>query len=114
MLDEFHLSLPLKRDHTKLVPEVLELRPQQWLGEHIRNLILDSHELEPHYSPLYHIHEVVVFDLDMLQLVMEHNVPPRLRDGGTRVRGDVQGGRVEVPPNFRDFWEMGDGGTSHI
>jgi hypothetical protein len=29
------------------------------------------------------------------------------------VRGDAQGGRVEVPPNFRDFWEMGDGGC-HI
>jgi hypothetical protein len=42
------------------------------------------------------------------------NVPPRLRDGGTWVRGDAQGGRVEVPPNFRDFWEMGDWGMSHI
>jgi hypothetical protein len=43
-----------------------------------------------------------------------NNVPPRLRDGGTRVRGDAQGGCVEVPPNFRDFWEMGDRGMSHI
>jgi hypothetical protein len=38
------------------------------------------------------------------------NVPPRLRDRGTRVQGDAQGGHVEVPPNFRDFREMGDGG----
>jgi hypothetical protein len=29
-------------------------------------------------------------------------------------RGDAQGGHVEAPPNFGDFNEMGDGGTSHI
>jgi hypothetical protein len=31
------------------------------------------------------------------------NVPPRLRDGETRVRGDAQGGRVGVPSNFREI-----------
>jgi hypothetical protein len=72
MLDEFHLSLPLKRDHTKLVPEVLELCIRQWLGEHILNLILGSHELEPHCSPMYHIPDIVVNDLNMLRPVMEH------------------------------------------
>jgi hypothetical protein len=36
---------------------------------------------------------------------------PGRGDAGT---GDAKGGRVGVPPNFRDFWEMGDGGTSHI
>ena len=74
MLDEFHLSLPLKRDHTKLVPEVLKVCPRQRLGEHIRNLILGSHELEPHCSPLYHIPDIVVSDLNMLRPVMEHRV----------------------------------------
>jgi hypothetical protein len=44
-------------------------------------------------------------------------VPPNFRDfwemgdGGMRVQGDAQGGHVEVPPNFRYFWEMGDGGV---
>jgi hypothetical protein len=74
MLDELHLSPPLKRHHTKLVLEVLELCPRQRLGEHIRNLILGSHELEPYCSPLYHILDIVVSYLDMLRLVMEHRV----------------------------------------
>jgi hypothetical protein len=74
MLDEFHLSLSLKRDHTNIVPEVIELHPRQRLGEHIHNLILGSHELKPNYSPLYHIPDIVVSDLDMLRPVMEHQV----------------------------------------
>jgi hypothetical protein len=50
----------------------------------------------------------------MLPFAGKINVPPRLQDRGTRVRGDAQGGRVEAPPNFKDFMEMGDKGTSHI
>jgi hypothetical protein len=44
----------------------------------------------------------------------KNNVQQSLWDGGTWVRGDAHGGCVEVPPNFRDFREMGDLGTSHI
>ena len=64
----------MKRDHTKLVHEVLELSPQQWLGQHACNLLLDSHVLEPHYSPLHHIPDIVIFVLDMLRIVMEHQI----------------------------------------
>ena len=38
-----------------------------------RDLDLD-HILELHCSPLYHIHDIVILDLDMLRLVMEHQV----------------------------------------
>jgi hypothetical protein len=38
----------------------------------------------------------------------KNNVPPRLRDG------DAKGRRVGVPPNFRNFWEMGDGDVTYI
>jgi hypothetical protein len=60
--------------HTKLVLEVIELHPRQWLGQHICNLLLSSHVLEPHYPPLHHIPDIVIFDLDMLQPVMEHRI----------------------------------------
>jgi hypothetical protein len=65
-------TLPLKGDHTKLVLEVLKLRPRQQLGEHVCNLILGGHEPEPHCSPLHHILDIVVSDLNMLRPVMEH------------------------------------------
>jgi hypothetical protein len=64
-------TLPLKREYTKLVHEVLKLRSRQWLGQHVRNLLLGSHILEPHCSPLHHIFDIVIFDLDMLRPVME-------------------------------------------
>jgi hypothetical protein len=37
------------------------------------------------------------------RLTSETNVPPRLRDGGARERGDAQGGRVGAPPNFGEI-----------
>ena len=60
-------SLPLRRDldleNTKILPEVIKLHSRQWLG---------------HYSSLHHIHHIVIFDLDMLRLVMEHWVLRKL------------------------------------
>jgi hypothetical protein len=47
----------------------------------------------------------------LIIILVISNVPPSLRDGGAQVHGDAQWGRVEVPPKFRDFREMGDGGT---
>ena len=38
-----------------------------------RYLDLD-HKLELHYSSLHHISDIVIFDLDILRLVMEHRV----------------------------------------
>ena len=37
----------------------------------LRDLNL-NHKLELHCSSLHHIPDIVIFDLDMLQLVMEH------------------------------------------
>ena len=69
-------SLPLGRDldleNTKLLLEVLKLHSGQWLHQHISYLIIHCNILELHYSPLHHIPDIVVLDLDMLRLVMEH------------------------------------------
>jgi hypothetical protein len=59
-------KLPLKRDHTKLVPEVLKLHPRKRLGEQVYTMIFKGHEMDPHCSPLYHISDIVLSDLDML------------------------------------------------
>ena len=62
----------LDLENTKLLPEVLELHPRQCLRQHINYLFLRRNILELHYSPLHHIHDIVILDLDMLRLVMEH------------------------------------------
>ena len=69
-------SLPfggkLDLENTKILPEVLKLHPSQWLRQHISYLIVRRNILELHYSPLHHIPDIVILDLDMLRLVMEH------------------------------------------
>ena len=71
-------SLPLGRnlylENTKLLPKVLKLHPSQWLSQHISYLIIHRNILELHCSSLHHIPDIVIFDLDMLRLVMEHRV----------------------------------------
>ena len=62
----------LNMENTKILPEVLELQPSQWLRQHISYLFLRLNTLELHCSPLHHIPDIVVLDLDMLRLVMEH------------------------------------------
>ena len=68
-------SLPfggnLNLQNTKLIPEVLKIHPSQWLCQHISYLFIRRNILELHYSPLHHIPDIVVLDLDMLRLVME-------------------------------------------
>ena len=63
-------NLDLK--NTKLLPKVLKLHPSQWLSQHISYLFVRRNILELHYSPLHHIPDIVILDLGMLRLVMEH------------------------------------------
>ena len=69
-------SLPfwgnLDMENMKLLPEVLKLHSSQWLHQHIIYLFLHCNILELHCSSLHHILDIVIFDLDMLRLVMEH------------------------------------------
>ena len=70
-------SLPLGRnldlENTKLLPEVLKLHFGQWLSQHIIYLFVCHNILELHFSSLHHILDIVILDLDVLQLVMEHH-----------------------------------------
>ena len=59
-------------ENTKLLPEVIKLQPSQWLHQYISYLFLHRNILELHYSLLHHIPDIVIFDLDMLRIVMEH------------------------------------------
>ena len=71
-------SLPLGRnlnlENTKILPEVLKLQFCQWIRQHISYLFICRNILELHCSPLCHILDIVILDLDMLSLVMEHRV----------------------------------------
>ena len=63
-------SLPLGRNldlvNTKLLPKVLKLHSSQWICQHISYLFVHRNILELHCSPLHHILDIVVLDLDML------------------------------------------------
>jgi hypothetical protein len=69
-------SIPLTRDillyHTKLLFEVHKLQFQHRLSQHVNYLLICSDILELHCSPLYHISDIMVPDLDVIVLVMEH------------------------------------------
>ena len=71
-------SLPLGRnldlENTKILPEVLKIHLSQCLSQHVSYLFIRCNILELHCSSLHHIPEIVIFDLDMLRLVMEHRV----------------------------------------
>ena len=71
-------SLPLARDldleNTKLLSKVFKLHSGQWLCQHISYLLVRQKILEIHFSSLHHIPNIVIFDLDMLRIVMEHMV----------------------------------------
>ena len=66
----WYSSLSLGRnlyiENTKILPKVLELTPIQWLRQHISYLFLCRNILELHYSPLHHIPDIVILDLDVL------------------------------------------------
>ena len=62
----------LDLENTKHLPEVLKLHSSQWLCQYINYLFICRNILELHCSSLHHIPDIVILDLDMLQLVMEH------------------------------------------
>ena len=70
-----NLSLPLggnlDLENTKFLLELLKLHPIQ-LRQHISYLFLHRNILELHSSLLHHIPDIVILDLDVLRLVMEH------------------------------------------
>ena len=67
----FSLRRNLDLENTKILPKVLKLHPSQWLRQDISYLFLRHNILELHCSPLHHIPNTVVLDLNMLRLVME-------------------------------------------
>ena len=71
-----YTSLPLRRNHnlenTKILPEILKLHSSQWLGKHINYLHIHHNILELNCSSLHHIPDIVILDLDILRLFMEH------------------------------------------
>ena len=73
-----NLSLPfggnLDLENTKILLEVLKLHFGQWIFQHISYLIIHRNILDLHCSPLHHILDIVILDIDMLRLVMEHRV----------------------------------------
>ena len=64
----------LDPENTKILHEVLKLHFGQWLHQHIGYLFVRRNILEFHCSSLHHIPDIVILDLDMLRLVMEHRV----------------------------------------
>ena len=66
------LGRSLDLENTKFLSEVLELQPSQWIRQYISYMFLRHNILELHYSPLHHILDIVILDLNMLRLVMEH------------------------------------------
>ena len=69
-------SLPfggnLDMENTNIIPEVLKIHSSQWIYQHINYLFVHRNILKLHLSFLHHIHDIVIFDLDMLRIVMEH------------------------------------------
>ena len=63
-------NLDLK--NAKLLLELLKLHSGQWIRQHISYLFVRCNILECHCSSLHHIPDIVILDLDMLWLVMEH------------------------------------------
>ena len=56
----------LDLENTKLLLEVLELQPSQWLRQYIGYMFLRHNILELHCSSLHHIPDIVILDLNML------------------------------------------------
>ena len=61
-------------ENTKLLPEVLKLHSIQWIHQHIIYLFVCHNILKLHCSSLHHIPDIVILDLNVVQLVMEHRV----------------------------------------
>ena len=61
-------------ENTKLFPEVLKLHSSQWLHQYISYFFIRRDILELHCSSLHHILNIVILYLNVLRLVMEHQV----------------------------------------
>ena len=64
----------LDLENTKLLPEVLKLHYGQCIGQHISYLFVRRNILELQYSYLHHILDIVILNIDMLEIFMEHRV----------------------------------------
>ena len=62
----------LDMENTKSLSEVLKLHPSQWLRQYISYLFLRRNIQELHCPSLHHIPDIVILDLNMIRLVMEH------------------------------------------
>ena len=71
-ISSLSLGRNLDLENTKSLSEVLKLQPSQWIHQYINYLFLRRNILELHCPSLHHIPDIVILDLDMLQLVMEH------------------------------------------
>ena len=71
-ISSLSLGRNLDMENTKSLFEVLELHSSQWLRQYISYLFLRRNIQELHCSSLHHILDIVILDLDMLRLVMEH------------------------------------------
>ena len=60
--------------NTNILSEVFKIHSGQWLSQYISYLFIHHNILELQCSTMHHIPDIVVFDMDMLQLVMEHGV----------------------------------------
>ena len=65
------LGRNLDQENTKLLLEVLKLQSGQWLRQHISYLFFCRNILELYCSPLHHIPDIVILDINMLRLIME-------------------------------------------
>ena len=63
-------SLPLggnlDLEKTKFLPKVFKLHSGQWISQHISYLFIRHNILELNRTPLHHIHDIVILDLDMI------------------------------------------------
>ena len=72
LVSSLSLGGSLDLENTKFLSEVLELQPSQWLRQYISYLFLRHNIHELHCSSLHHILDIVILDLNVLRLVMEH------------------------------------------
>ena len=73
-ISSLSLGGSLDLENTKSLSEVLELQFSQWPHQYINYLFLCRNIQELYCSSLHHIPDIVLLDLDMLRLVMEHRV----------------------------------------
>jgi hypothetical protein len=70
------LTLPLIEGdilhHANLVSKVYKLFLRERLGENVHNFLIYGYVLEIYCSLMYHVSDEVIFDLNVLRLVMKY------------------------------------------